>query len=399
MTFRKVFFWLHLACGVVAGAVILIMSVTGVLLMYEKQIMAWADEREYRSPPPAGAARLPVETLIAKVRDAREAMPGTATLRSDSEAPALLGFGREGAVYINPYSGQILGEGSPGVRRFFRAVTDWHRWLGAKEESRASGRAITGASNLAFLFIVVSGLYLWLPRSWSRQSLRAITWFRTGLPGKSRDFNWHNVIGLWCCVPLFFVVLSGVVISYPWAGDLVYRAAGTEPPGAKSKEPQGGNESKRVGRPGGGAPGFAAPPVDLDLSGLDQHWQEAERQVPAWQAITLRLPASDRAPLSFTVDEGGAGQPQKRRTLLVNRRTGERRWETFASLDAGRRLRSWLRFVHTGEYYGMAGQTIAGVASLGGVFLVYTGLALAWRRFWAWRARRARNEERVLVRS
>jgi hypothetical protein len=74
--------------------------------------------------------------------------------------------------------------------------------------------------------------------------------------------------------------------------------------------------------------------------------------------------------------------------LTVNRQTGEiERWEPFSSLDRGRRVRSWLRFVHTGEYYGMLGQTVAGLASAGGALLVYTGLALALRRFLAWRRR------------
>jgi len=36
----------------------------------------------------------------------------------------------------------------------------------------------------------------------------------------------------------------------------------------------------------------------------------------------------------------------------------------------------------------MTGQTIAGLASLGGAFLVYTGLALALRRLAAWLKRR-----------
>ena len=59
---RKVFFWLHLAAGVVAGLVIFIMAVTGTLLMYEKQMTAWFDQR---SLPAVGAgARLPVETLL-----------------------------------------------------------------------------------------------------------------------------------------------------------------------------------------------------------------------------------------------------------------------------------------------------------------------------------------------
>ena len=45
MTLRKILFWCHLAAGATAGAVILIMSVTGALLTYERQISWWADTR------------------------------------------------------------------------------------------------------------------------------------------------------------------------------------------------------------------------------------------------------------------------------------------------------------------------------------------------------------------
>jgi uncharacterized iron-regulated membrane protein len=50
MTFRKILFWLHLCTVVAAGIVVLTMSVTGVLLMYEKQMTAWSD-RKYRVTP------------------------------------------------------------------------------------------------------------------------------------------------------------------------------------------------------------------------------------------------------------------------------------------------------------------------------------------------------------
>jgi uncharacterized iron-regulated membrane protein len=46
----------------------------------------------------------------------------------------------------------------------------------------------------------------------------------------------------------------------------------------------------------------------------------------------------------------------------------------------GQRARVWFRFAHTGEQYGIVGQTLAGLASLAACFLAYTGLALAWRR-------------------
>ena len=68
---RKVFFWCHLACGVAAGVVIFIMSVTGALLAYEKQIVLWADTRQFTiAPPSVDSPRLSVESLVAKAQEA-----------------------------------------------------------------------------------------------------------------------------------------------------------------------------------------------------------------------------------------------------------------------------------------------------------------------------------------
>jgi hypothetical protein len=42
------------------------------------------------------------------------------------------------------------------------------------------------------------------------------------------------------------------------------------------------------------------------------------------------------------------------------------------------------RIAHTGEGAGVVGQTVAGLASLGDAFLVWTGISLALRRLRAW---------------
>jgi uncharacterized iron-regulated membrane protein len=98
-------------------------------------------------------------------------------------------------------------------------------------------------------------------------------------------------------------------------------------------------------------------------------------------------------PIVLTVDKGYGGQPQKRQTLTIDRATASiAKTETYASLSAGRRARSWLRFAHTGEFYGLTGQTIAGIVSAGGAVLVYTGIALACRRLIAWARRRRRAD-------
>jgi len=374
---RRLLFWSHLVCGVTAGAIILIMSVTGVLLTYEKQMIEWADTRNYKISASGSSERMPIEELLAKVGEVEKTAPATIEVKAERDAPVALSYNGGRTVYIDPYTGAVLGEGSTGLQRFFRVVTDWHRWLGQEGAGRATGRAITGACNLAFLFIVVSGFYLWFPRVRTWPQFRNILWFRRGLSWKAQDFNWHNVIGFWSLVPLFLIVLSGVVISYSWAGNLVYRAVGEKPPSRPASPPR--PASGRNERPG------------VSTGNLNQLLSRAEGYSQGWKSIWFRLPNKADQPLAFAIEHGTAGQPQKRGTLTLDRMTGEIiKWEDFSSLTRGRQLRSFLRFAHTGEYFGIIGQTIAGIVSLGGAVLVWTGLALALRRFRAWRSRQSK---------
>jgi len=373
-SFRSILFWMHLVCGAAAGVVILIMCVTGVALTYEKQMLEWADRRAWTAPPQAGARPLPPETLLAKVIEAQSgAAPTGLTVRADASAPATVTLEGNKTVLVDPHTGTIIGEPPSAMRSFFRTMTMWHRYLALEGTSRATGRAITGASNFIFLFIVLSGMYLWLPRVWKWIQFKNVLWFRGGLAPKARDFNWHNVIGIWSAIPLALVVLGAMPISYPWASSLVYRLVGDTPPVPAAASRPGERRD---------APVYVT-------SGLDASWAIAQQQRPARRTMTTRLATSAAAPIVLTVDEGYAGQPQKRTTLTVDRATATvAKAEAFESLSTGRRLRSWLRFAHTGEIYGLTGQTIAGLASAGGAVLVYTGLALAFRRFVSWLRRR-----------
>jgi uncharacterized iron-regulated membrane protein len=149
---RKVFFWLHLCAGTLAGIVIFIMSFTGVMLAWQRQMIHWADG-EFHNQPQTGQAKLAPEALFAAAAQAKGGAPTALILRSSPDEPVAAEFGREGTLYINPYSGQVLGEGSRGVRAFFHLTEEWHRWLAAGIESRATARGITGAANLIFLGI------------------------------------------------------------------------------------------------------------------------------------------------------------------------------------------------------------------------------------------------------
>jgi uncharacterized iron-regulated membrane protein len=395
MKLRTLIFWPHLVAGVIAGVVILIMSLTGVLLMYERQMIAWAERHDVTPPSPA-APRLGVEELLARVHQAQpEAEVTAVTLRAGERETALVSLGQR-TVQVDPYTGHIFPEGSSGMRAFMSSLRSWHRWLAMSNENRATARFITGWSNFLFAFIVLSGMYLWLPRVWTWTSVRAVLLFRGGLRAKARDFNWHNVIGIWSCVPLFLVVITAFPISFPWAGNLLYRMVGEEPPAQGRPGPGGPGGPPAGARPAGAgerAQGGEArrenTPFETLIAGLDPVFTRAAQQVEGWRSINLRVPPSADAPLAFTIDQGDGGQPQLRSTLTLNRAGEVVRWEPFESQSLGRRLRSWSRFTHTGEAFGLAGQTIAGIVSAGGCVLVYTGLALSLRRFLAWRRRLA----------
>lgn len=376
MSFRKILFWLHLTIGCVSGLLILLMSVTGVLLTYERQTVSWIERRPLRqalSAHQTDQKPLPLESLVSAV-SREESLPAAASfvLRPSAIEPVEISLGRDGVIYADPYDGRVLSHGSPAARAFFREVTAWHRWLG--QSPRSFARSFTGASNLLFLGLIVSGFYLWLPRVWTKTSVAAVTWFRAGLRGRARDFNWHNTFGFWMTIPLFLIVLTAVPMSYGWANDLLYRMTGSDVP--------------RPGRAEDGAP------RDRRLQprnwhGVDNAIASPLGQSSPWRAITVRLQGGAESPFSIAIDEGTGGQPQLRRTLTVGRVDGQiLKQETFSSNNLGRRLRTWARFVHTGEAFGMWGQTFAGLASLAACVLVWTGISLALRRLFNSRNRR-----------
>lgn len=393
---RPVLFWTHLAAGLASGIVVLIMSVTGVALTYQKQMTAWADLRGLEgAPPAAGATRLPADALIARLRSDSAVAPTSIVWRAGANQPVEMVLPEGRRVFVNAYTGEVLGSGSAAMRKFFRVMTDWHRWLAMSGDQRAKGRAITGASNLAFLVLVLSGIWLWWPRNLSRIAFRNVMSFRRGLSAKARDFNWHNVIGFWSFAPLVFVVASGVVISYPWASDLVYRVAGEAPPARSAPAAAGAARQAAEPQSTRGAPrgndrdaapvaGVVRVPVETAFANAVS---TAAHRMPDWRAISLTMPRSDTASFAFTIDRGMGGEPHKRAQLALSREGVETRWQSFSDQSTARQWRSILRFAHTGEVLGVVGQTIAGLVSLGATLLVYTGIALSWRRWRAWRAR------------
>jgi uncharacterized iron-regulated membrane protein len=183
------------------------------------------------------------------------------------------------------------------------------------------------------------------------------------------------VLGFWTSLVLIVLTLTATVISYQWAGNLLYTLTGNEVPPAQQAAPPN-------------APNPQAEAPSALPENLNDVWARAENQSPAWKSISLRLPISKDAAV-FTIDEGIYWNIFGRSTLTVDTKTGEvAKWEAYGEQNSARQLRSWFRFTHTGETGGYLGQFIGFLACLGGAVLVYTGISLGIRRLWRWKAKK-----------
>ena len=304
------------------------------------------------------------------------------TVSADPAEAAAVAFGRERTLFLDRSTGAVLGSAASGWRKFFGEVQDIHRWLAFSENGRPAGKAITGAANLLFFVLALSGLYIWWPRLRGIRRISSVGLFQRGLSGKARDFNWHNVIGVWTALPLLVITLTGMVISYRWAGDLVYRAFGDAPPPA----PNAG------GRQGGGKPGHRGsplsppptPPRSMVSGASPSNERRAGGRSPCGSRRAARARSRSRSRKARFLNR------YARSSLTLDAKSGAvTKWEPYADAAAGRQARSWMRFLHTGESLGVLGQLVAALASLGGAVLAVTGIALSLRRLQTWRARRA----------
>jgi uncharacterized iron-regulated membrane protein len=379
--FRRTLFWAHLACGVTAGLLILLMSFTGVLLAYEHQLVEFAARHNQVAAAP-GASRLDADALAAIARSSVPAgTRANLVFDVDPAQPVTVQAGRQPPLFLDPYTGKVIEDAAKSWRGFFQVVENWHRWMGG--ESRSKRASLMDIANLLFVFIIASGIYLWLPAVWRWRTLRGLMLFQWRyVNSKVRDFNWHHVFSFWMLVPLFLIALSGVVISYGWASNLVYTAFGEQAP------QRGGPPGGPGGGPGGGTGG---PPRDgprnladaAQAASLQSLFAVASAQDATWRRITLPVNIQGYK-ADITIELPATGPRAPRRTLVLDAADA-----SVVSLSPpptanpqtpGQRARTWFRFVHTGEQYGIIGQTLAAIASLAACFLAYTGIALAWRR-------------------
>jgi len=392
---RSVLFWTHLTLGVSGGIIVLILSLSGMLLGYERQMLAWIDGTPLPGAVP-GAVRMPLDSLLARAAIDRADI-ASIDIRTAAGTPVMVRFRERTRLpaILDPYTGASLPLPKlTKTRKAFTWIRTWHLFLAAPEGGRLRvyAQAAMGVAMLALVLTLPIGVYLWWPVTWNAASLRATVLFRRGLSGRARDFNWHNVVGFWSAIPLFLVALTAVFLAYQWPTRWLDRALGSPAEKAAAIAAAAARPVPST-VPAPSAEAAPKPPVRAafvpNTGGASPSllFAAVAAMHPDWQLVVLNMPTASQPAVQVTVAEGNTFRPDLQASMILDAVTAApvtvRTWD---SLSVSRKLRSWVRRTHTGEAFGIGGQTIATLASAAGVLLALTGLTLALRRFSRWRA-------------
>ena len=210
---RRVFFQVHLWVGVGLGLYILMISVTGSLLVYRREMAAavgpvYVTPREHRLTQDELSAIVhrayPGFSLeqVFPPRLRGQIVPNQAVevqLRRGDDTIARL---------LDPYTGADLGDTTRPALGLILWLADLHDNLLAGR----TGRVVNGIGAIFATLLACTGAILWWPgiSNW-RRSIK-MDWKQ-----KRYGFHWslHNVIGFWMLSFILLWGISGIYFSFP----------------------------------------------------------------------------------------------------------------------------------------------------------------------------------------
>lgn len=371
MTFRNAVFQLHWLLGITAGLVLALVGVTGAMQSFEPQILKAINPGVMTVDVREEAALAP-EVLLARVlgqRPGRE--PQALSLSAEARDAARVTFApapdapkgpngraRGESVYVDPYTGGILGK--PVGEGFFRTTMELHRWLALDKV----GKQIVGASTVVLIFFCLSGIYLRWPRRWWHPRV----WFALDWRQRGRNFLWHlhAVAGAWMLVIYLVCSLTGLWWSYEWYRNGLTRWAGLPSTNAQAQRGPGARSRGTAVEPSVAGPA-------IDVAGA---WQSFNTTVPTWSKVTLQWPRGD-APLLFRYVDRDPAHDRANNTLELDPQSFVvRKHERYDDKPLTHRLLGSMLALHSGSYFGLAGLWIFMLASAALPLFAVTGWML-----------------------
>lgn len=221
--FYRVSAWLHLWLGLFTGIVVFIVSLTGALLVFEQELRVWL--QPYQTVNAAGKAFLPPSQLKQAAMN-RYHLPAVSAVvyQGINRAAVVPYYGdrkKYQLVYINPYTGQIL-HYQLLKKDFYRIVLEGHYnlWL-----PRAIGKPLVAYATLIFVITLITGLVLWWPKRWSKNTVRHSFLIKWNGNFKRINYDVHNVLGFYSIAIALILGLTGMVYGMQWFSKAVYWGA------------------------------------------------------------------------------------------------------------------------------------------------------------------------------
>jgi uncharacterized iron-regulated membrane protein len=305
--FRAVWRW-HFYAGLLVIPIIVVLSLSGIVYLFKPQI----DSVFYggvRNVAGTGAT-LSYEQQLAAVRTA---LPGASVTgvapppnaRRSTQFGVTTKSGRDWTVFVDPYTGKVLGHRDNG--RYLPGIAlDLHGSLLASRFMDAKGtwgdRLIELAASWAVV-LVVTGMYLWWPRGRRRSLRRALT---PRLRARSLRVRWrdvHAVTGVAFSFVFLFFLVTGLAWSGVWGqkyNDIATKVGSSYPPGTFDGVP-----SRTVadvvegGKPAWAAGNLPVPPSSAAAAGSGRPGHTGHNDHAPLR--TIRWNPQDGAPLDAIV--------------------------------------------------------------------------------------------------
>lgn len=355
---RRAWFQLHKWIGLVLAALIIPLSLSGALLVWDQPLDRFINPARYAV---SGDAVLPPRAYVAAAQHVLAANEHIASLSyPDGRGPVVVqanivstihraGPPARVSVWLDPPAARVLAV-ADSRSSVLRVI---HRLHGSLMVPGV-GRQLVGWIGVAMMLSCLTGLWLWWPivGKWTRR----LRWQRH----KNFDANLHHLVGFWIALPLFILSLTGAWIALPalFAGRDEARPPariGDQPIAAPRTSPDTVLvEARRVGKVG---------TIFWPSVGADPTWIV----VAGKRTVTL----SDRNATMHVVPtrpHGGAG------------------------------ITGTMRRIHEGDGMGLAWQTIIFIAGIMPAALAVTGIVMWWRaRSWRAEARKRRSGSNAMT--
>lgn len=395
---KKIFRKIHLWLSVPFGLIITLVCFSGAMLVFENEVNEWF-RRDLYYVETVKESPLSMDKLLEKVATTLpDSVSVTGVSISSDPGRAYqvsLSKPRRASLYVDQYTGEVKGKSERSG--FFMFMFRMHRWLldsmNPGNEGIFWGKMIVGVSTLLLVFVLISGIVIWWPRT--RKALKNSLKITATKGWKRFWYDLHVAGGMYALIFLLAMALTGLTWSFPWYRTAFYKVFGVEVQqrvaqgheqksdaqkrdtklAAHREKKREGNEvrkGERSGRPENNHSDM------YSVTSPFVYWQEIydklRRQNPEYKQISI---SSGTASVSFN----RFGNQRASDRYSFNTDNGEfTETSLYQHQDKSGKIRGWIYSVHVGNWGGMFTRILTFIAALLGAALPLTGYYLWIKR-------------------